>query len=98
MFCALLRKKPVDWIELLQLGRVGVGEGGGVGVAGEQGGRDQVDAHVGALGRQDGGDEQLEGRRRSRARSGRRGRGGPAPATRRRARDRVAQGFSCHYW
>ena len=34
----------------------------GVGIAGEQGRRDQVDAHVGALGGEDGGDEQLQRR------------------------------------
>ena len=59
MLRALLRKKPVDLIAVLQLLWVGVGESLGVGIAGEQGRRDQVDAHVGALGRQDRGHQKL---------------------------------------
>ena len=43
-----------------QLGAVGVGKSRGVGIAREQSRRHQIDAGVGALGRQDGGNEQLQ--------------------------------------
>ena len=54
------RKNPVDRIELLDVGRIRVGEVGGRRVLREQRRRHHVDALVGGLRRQDRRDEQLE--------------------------------------
>ncbi len=62
MFFALLRKKPVDLIIFSSSRQVGVGESLARRVAGEQRRRDQVDADVGALGGEDGGDQKLQRR------------------------------------
>ena len=44
-----------------QVGEVGLGQGGGRGIALEEGRGDEVDPRVRALGREDGGDHELEG-------------------------------------
>ena len=56
----------------LELGAIGGGVGGGVGVASEELRGHGVDAHVGALRRQDGGDEELDVAARTLAETGER--------------------------
>jgi hypothetical protein len=57
----LVAEEPGGFDDLFQLGRVGPGQLDRGGVAPEQGGSDQIDPRVGALGREDGGTEQLVG-------------------------------------
>ena len=74
-FFAFDRKNPVEWTSVLELLGVGVGEVGRRRVAGEHRRRDLVDHLVGALGRQDRGDQELE--RRCRCTSAHRSRAVP---------------------
>jgi len=60
MLRALLRKKPVERICCCSSANIRLGEGGRVGIARKQGGRDQVDPLVGTLGGEDGGDKELQ--------------------------------------
>ena len=92
---------------LLQGLRIGPGQGGGVGVAGEERRGEGVDAPVGGLGGQDGGDQQLEGAVVDQGAAGagveagelvvdRRGApGGALPRGRRRGRERSGRA-PCH--
>ena len=66
-FFALARKKPVEWIRASTSARSAAGQRRRVGEAGEEGGGDQVDPGVGALGREDRRDEELIRARWSRA-------------------------------
>src|SRR5262249_55731733 len=56
----LVAEKARRLDQSLQFLAVGVGEGSGIGIAGEQGRGDQIHPHIGTLGRQDGGNEELQ--------------------------------------
>jgi len=55
----LVAEEAGGFYEGFEFGQGSLGHGGGSGEAAEELGRDQVDAHVGALGGEDGGDEEF---------------------------------------